>query len=79
MSEKSPAGNGGEIEPEYEEDHPTAGKEGARVGAVGVPAPIRPGNVGSLDDVPADVDGVPVPEEGAAGRAGDGVGTGGGA
>ena len=41
-------------------DGPLPAAEGANGEA---PPPIVPGNVGSLDDVPADAEGVPVVEE----------------
>ncbi len=56
MGERQPGADGGtEIAPDDEEDRPAA-REAAD-------APIIPGNVGSLDDVPADAVGTPVAEE----------------
>ena len=77
MSEKRPAGGReGAREPEHEAGHrPVEEVSRASQGSAQdrQPAPdageaerpgrIIPGNVGSLDDVPADVEGVPVDEE----------------
>ena len=77
MSEKHPAGGReGGHEPEHEaDDRPvdevSLASQGSGqdrqpapdAGEAETPGPIIPGNVGSLDDVPADVEGVPVDEE----------------
>ena len=70
MSEKHPAGGReGGHEPEHEAA-PLASQGSVQdrqpapaAGEAETPGPIIPGNVGSLDDVPADVEGVPVDEE----------------
>ena len=70
MSERRPSAGEAGIEPEYEEDHPTA-REAADLAERGraqdrrptPDGPIIPGNVGSVDDVPADATGTPVVEE----------------
>ena len=71
MSEQRPsAGGEAGIEPEDGEDHPTAGEAADLAERGRTPdrrptpaAPIIPGNVGSVDDVPADAAGTPAVEE----------------
>ena len=70
MSERRPSAGEAGIEPEYEEDHPTAREEAdleelrrSQDRRPTSDAPIIPGNVGSVDDVPADAASAAVVEE----------------
>ena len=63
MDEENRPGGGSPRTEDAPDGPPPAPDSSGEAGEAEAPRPILPGNVGSLDDVPADAGGVPVIDE----------------